>query len=332
MGWDRIRGHDAARQQLLSAFERGRLAHAYLFAGPPGVGKHLFATELAKALLCESPPALLTACDRCPACAQVAAGTHPDFFAARKPEDKHELPVEVMRAFCTQLGLKPARGSRKVGVVEDADEFNEESANCFLKTLEEPPPGSTLILLATTTERQLPTILSRCQVVRFRPLAPADLRAVLADHDVSDPARVEQLVRLANGSPGQALALADEGVWAFRQALVAALATAKPDPVGLAASAMRFVEEAGKDGAAQRPRASVFVRLAMDVLQAALRSAVGGGIDGPDEAAVRRLAERYGPDRLADLLDACAEADRQIDRRVQLVLVVESLADRVCGR
>jgi DNA polymerase-3 subunit delta' len=329
MGWDRIRGHDAARQQLLAAVRRGRLAHAYLFVGPSGVGKHLFATELAKSLVCEKPTAPLTACDHCPACVQVAAGTHPDVFIARKPEDKHDLPVEAMRAFCGQLGLKPTRGARKVGVVEDADEFNDESANCFLKTLEEPPPGSTLILLASTTERQLPTILSRCQVVRFRPLSPADLRAVLAGHQIVDPGRVEQLVRLAGGSPGQALALAADAVWAFRQSLVTAMTAARPDPVGLAATAMRFVEEAGKESAAQRVRASLVVRLAMDVLQAAMRAAVGVIVDGPDAQAAQRLADRLGPDELADRLDACTEADRLIDRKVQLVLVVESLADRL---
>src|SRR5688572_32175181 len=111
MAWVWIRGHDAARDELLNAHRRGRLAHAYLFVGPPGVGKHLFATEFAKALLCDRPPAPLTACDKCPSCAQVSAGTHPDYFTARKPDDKHELPVAVIHDFCAHLGLKPSKGS-----------------------------------------------------------------------------------------------------------------------------------------------------------------------------------------------------------------------------
>jgi len=159
MSWDRIRGHDEARQTFQTAWARARLGQAYLFVGPDGVGKRLFARELAKALLCEHPPAPLTACDRCPSCAQVEAGTHPDVFTIRTPEGKHELPIDEMRAFCGRMAMKPSRGSRKVGIVEDADDFNDASANCFLKTLEEPPPGSLLILLATGSARR---IWTRC--------------------------------------------------------------------------------------------------------------------------------------------------------------------------
>jgi DNA polymerase-3 subunit delta' len=332
MVWERIRGHDAARDQLLAAHRRGRLAHAYLFVGPPGVGKRLFAVEFAKALLCDRPPAPLTACDACPSCAQVAAETHPDFFTVRTPEDKHELPVEDMHEFCGKLALKPARGPRKVGVVEDADDFNESSANCFLKTLEEPPPGSVLILLATSAELQLPTILSRCQVVRFHPLPDDALRLVLADHGVADEPRAERLARLAGGSPGQALALNDDALWAFRETLLNGVTAARPDPVGFAAAWARFVEDAGKESAAQRERASLVLRLLMDVLRSALRLAVGAGDDADptEREKLRRLAERAGPDHLADLLEACAEADYQIDRKVQLVLVIESLVDKLC--
>src|SRR5436190_924149 len=110
MSWDRIRGHDDTRRGFQSAFTRGRLGHAYLLVGPEGVGKHLFARELTKALLCEKPPAPLTACDHCPGCAQVEARMHPDFHTVRTPHEKHELPVEEMRNFCAQLSRKPSRG------------------------------------------------------------------------------------------------------------------------------------------------------------------------------------------------------------------------------
>lgn len=327
MAWDRIRGHDAARSHLLTAAARGRLAHAFLFVGPDGVGKKLFATEFAKALLCEVPPAPLTACDRCPACVQVTAGTHPDAYTARRGDDENELSIDVIRDFCTRLGRKASRGARKVGIVEEADEFNANSANAFLKVLEEPPPGSVLILLATSTERQLPTILSRCQAVAFHPLSPADLRAVLAAHGVADPATVARLVRLAGGSPGRALALNDDGVWAFREDLLAAVTAPRPDATGLIAKWAKFVEDAGKATPAQRTRAALGLGLLVDLLRTALRNGAGGA--EAEAAKLAALADRVGPDRLADWLDACLDADAQIGRYLQVMLVIEALTDRM---
>src|SRR5436305_11719986 len=95
LGWQRVRGHEALVEGFRRVVRRGRLAHAYLFTGPPGVGKRLFAVELAKALLCEGPTAEeVQACDVCPACVQVEAGTHPDFYPAERPAEAHEFPIE----------------------------------------------------------------------------------------------------------------------------------------------------------------------------------------------------------------------------------------------
>ena len=171
MSWQRIRGHDNLIQAFQRAVQRGRLAHAYLLVGPAGVGKRLFAGELARALLCENPPSgRLEACDHCPSCLLAAAGTHPDLVQAGLPEGCNEWPVDLMREVVKSFILKSARGRGKMAVLDDADDFNEESANCFLKTLEEPPPGSLLLLIGTSADLQLRTIVSRCQVVRFAPL------------------------------------------------------------------------------------------------------------------------------------------------------------------
>lgn len=334
MAWARIRGHDAVRKQLLAAFQAGRFAHAFLFVGPAGVGKRLFATELAKALLCEASPGPLESCGRCPACIQVESGTHPDFFTAKREEDKNELRVEVMREFCHKLGLKPARGIRKVGLVEEADEFNDSSANAFLKPLEEPPPGSTLILLATSTDRQLPTILSRCQVVPFRTLSPTDVRAVLADHGIAEPSKVDRLIRLAAGRPGRALALNDDTFWSFRQTLFEGVTAAKPDPTALAVAWIRFAEEAGKQSPAQRERAVLAVGLLVEILRNALRSATESEVSSGsgESAALAAFAAKAGPERIADWLEGCLDAESQIERYVQLPLVIEALIDKLFRR
>jgi DNA polymerase-3 subunit delta' len=313
------------------AVARGRLAHAYLFTGPRGVGKRLFAFELGKALLCEASPAgRFEACDRCPACIQVAAGTHPDFFSCGRPEDKLELPIEVMRELCQSFGLKSARGRGKVAILDDADDLNEESANCFLKTLEEPPPRSILLLIGTNPDRQLATIVSRCQVVRFSPL-PLDLvRELVGTPEGADPATVDRAVRLSGGSPGQGLALADPALWKFRRTLLEGLCQSPPPTVELAQQWMRFVEEVGKEGGAQRRRASLVLRLLIDLLNGALALSVEAKpilVETGEEPLLQKLAVSLGTDRLLDLLQRSMEADFQIDRRVQLVLVLEALVD-----
>ena len=333
MGWERIRGHDENLAKLQRAFVSGRLAHAYLFVGPAGIGKHLFAREFTKAILCEHPPAALTACGHCPSCHHVEARTHPDVITASRPDDKLELPIAVVREFCMNLGLKPSRGSRKVAILEDADSFNDESANCFLKTLEEPPPGSVLILLATSTEQQLPTILSRVQILRFHPLSVPDLERILSLHDIGDSAKIARLARISGGSVGVALSLADADLGDFRAVLLKAMIQNRPDSPDLASKWLRFTEEAGKEGAAQRGRTSAVLRVLSAQLQSALRLALGSDaddLDAEERGMLSVLAQNAGADGILPMLDACVEADRLIDRRVQMALILEQLADKLC--
>jgi len=331
MSWQRIRGHDAIVQEFTQAVRRGRLGQAYLFTGPPGVGKRLFATELAKVLLCErATPEQWQACDECASCRLVAAGTHPDLVTASRPEDKNELPIAAIRELCRGLALKPARDRGKVAIVDDADDLNEEAANSFLKTLEEPPPHSTLILVGTAADLQLPTIVSRCQLVHFAPLADDVLADLLRARGVDDPALIRRAVKQGSGSPGQALALADPELWQFRQVLVQALGQQRFASVELAGQWLEFIEKAGKESALQRRRAALSVRLLVDLLADALRLSVGvpaRAAEADETAALQRLAGRLGPDVLPDLIQRCLDADLQVGRYVQLVLIIESLTD-----
>jgi DNA polymerase-3 subunit delta' len=342
LAWQRLKGHEAQVEAFARAVRRGRLAHAYLFTGPSGVGKRTFAVELAKALLCESvpvrrrdPEAPLEACDRCPSCVQVEAGTHPDFHAAARPADSQEFPIDLMRDVCRGFALKPARGRGKVVVLDGADDLNEEAANCFLKTLEEPPPRSVLILVGSSPDRQLPTIVSRCQVIRFAPLAPALVSELLQAQGVEDADLRARLVRVSGGSPGYALELADPEWWQFRQDFLPALARPAPDSVKLAHSLMDFVEEAGKENTLQRRRARLVLRQLVDFLDDALTLSLGGSsrrTEPEDLPLLEALAARTGPDLLLSLLERCLEADRQVERNVQTVLVLEGLLDALAQK
>lgn len=331
MSWQRVRGHDTQVQAFDRIVRRGRLGHAYLFTGPSGIGKRLFADELAKALLCEAADGQkLEACDHCIACTLVAAGTHPDLFVANRPEESLELPIEVVRELCHSLALKPARGRGKVAILDDADDLNEASANCFLKTLEEPPPRSVLLLVGTSADRQLSTIISRCQIVPFTPLPQDLVRELLRSQGLEDPSLIDRLARLSGGSVAQARALAVPGLWEFRRSLIKSLTQVPLDSVTLAQTWMRFVEEAGKESAAQRRCAARVLGLLIDFLSAALAMSVGREpplAEPEDLQLLEDLVRRTDPERLESLLERCLEADAQIDRRVQLVLVLEALVD-----
>src|SRR5262249_14680434 len=311
VSWQRVLGHDALVEAFDRAWKRGRLAHAYLFVGPTGIGKRLFAEELAKALLCEQVPSRvpegrLEACDRCEACKLVPAGTHPDLFVAARPDDSTAIPIDVMRELARGLALKPARGRRKIALIDDADDLNDPitghaAANCFLKTLEEPPPRSLLILIGTSADLQLSTIVSRCQVVHFAPLSQELVARMLEARGVEDPALRERLARLSGGSPGWARALADPELWAFRRTFLDGLTQSEIDSVGLARKLTEFVEEAGKESAAQRRRASLVLDLLLDFLANALAILSGGTprlAEPEDQRALEEFVKRVDADRL----------------------------------
>jgi DNA polymerase III subunit delta' len=331
VSWKRVRGHEAQIEAFTRAVRRGRLAHAYLFVGSSGVGKRLFAVELAKALLCESPPndGRLEGCDRCPACAQIDAGTHPDFFTGARPPESTVFPIDLMRELCQHFSLKAARGRGKVVVIDDADDLNDESANCFLKTLEEPPAGSVLILIGSSTDRQKQTIVSRCQVVRFYPLPSETVAELLQAQGVDDEALRGRLARLSGGSTGQALALADAGLAEFRQTLLAGLTRPRFDPVALSKAWIEFVQDAGKEAVHHRRRARLVLRLLIDFLRAAL----GFGLTGAsassedDQPLLEAMTQRANADQITSLLERCLEADYQIERNVGTALAVEALLD-----
>jgi DNA polymerase-3 subunit delta' len=332
VSWRSVRGHDSIVASLRQSLAQGRLPHALLFVGPEGVGKRTFALTLAQGLLCErSTPEALDPCGHCPACLQVKAGSHPDLLLAERPDEKHELPIAVIRQLCLELGLKPARGSRKVAIVDDADDFNEEASNAFLKTLEEPPPGSVLILIGTSAELQLDTIVSRCRTVRFNPLPEADLAALLLEQRVTaDPAEASRLARLGEGSVGRARGLADTHLASFRRALFDEVSSAGGiDPPGLARRLEAFINDAGKESVARRTRASLMMGELARLFRGVLWQTAGLAPPSPDPAdreAMAALAERLDPEDVLVLADRCLEADYHIQRRANLGLILEALS------
>jgi DNA polymerase-3 subunit delta' len=275
MPWDDLLGHENAIDRFRRSVQRNRLASTYLFVGPPGVGKHTFAIKLAQALLCQANPAeSLEACGVCPSCQQVAAGTHPDLILISKPADKAFIPVETFigdrehrrqKGLCHDIGLKPFMGGRKIAIIDDADFLNQESANCLLKTLEEPPPNSLLMLIGTSEQRQLSTIVSRSQIVRFSSLETDQVASLLNRmSDLESDVPISDLAAASAGSVTMAVQLSEVEVYEFRKQLYSYLTESDPQWNLFAKTVIAFVDAAGKDGAAKRARLAMVGDMAIE--------------------------------------------------------------------
>ncbi|MEE4242828.1 MAG: DNA polymerase III subunit delta' [Desulfopila sp.] len=199
-----LSGQQRAKKLLGRSLASGRIAHAYLFRGPDGVGKKLFGAAMAKALNCrvDGPSG---ACGSCLSCRKFDSGNHPD-FEVESPEKK-AIKIERVRQLCKSLSYPPYESERRVVVIEDVHTMRAEAANSLLKTLEEPPPGNVLILTGETSKNILATISSRCQIVPFFPLTVEETAEILQKKENLHREQSQLLARLAEGSPGQALLL-----------------------------------------------------------------------------------------------------------------------------
>lgn len=334
MAWQGVEGHDVVVQVFRQSLERRRLAHAYLFAGPAGIGKRQFARALARTLMCETRnEAAMDPCGTCPGCKQVTAGTHPDLIAVRRPPDKTDLPIDMIRDEVLRgLSLKPDRGRYKIAILDDADDMNHTTANCLLKTLEEPPPRSVIILIVTSPARQLATIVSRCQVIRFRGLLRETTVRLLEQTGIArDRDQAEYLAEASGGSLERAGALADPAVLDFRGTLWQLLAADRFDGVGAARQIIELSEAAGSASVDRRIRAQLLLGLCIDFFRLALREAAGVVSPVRLSNAEQRLVQGFANSRSADaivrLVDRTLRADAEIDRMALLAVVIEAWAD-----
>lgn len=201
-------GHETVVARLARVAADDRPAAAYLLTGPAGVGKRLLADAFTARLLCDAPAAH-DACGTCAQCVRLAAGTHPDVRVVVRDDDRRDIRAEQARELTRWLTLRPMMASRKVAIIDGAECLNEHGQNALLKTLEEPPGASVLLLVATRLSLLLPTVRSRCQQIRLEPLPAHALETLLVGRGVAaDTATV--LAARAAGSPGRALGLVDD--------------------------------------------------------------------------------------------------------------------------
>ena len=342
MSWCGIHGHDGVVANFRQSIRQNRLASTFLFIGPSGIGKQMFALKMAQALQCEKNSDLeFEPCQVCSPCQQIIAETHPDVQFVGKPDDRSFIPISTFigdkehrnrEGLCRWIGLKPSYGRRKIAVINDADYLNQEGANSLLKTLEEPPPRSLLILIGTSQQRQLPTIRSRCQIVRFQALDESFVAQHLQTMGVArDEAHGIELAGLSNGSFDRAMLWASDEWTGFRSELWQTLGQGNIDSFQLAKRITAFVDAAGKDAPSRRARLKVVIEMFLTFLRELMlaRSGTSGHSDAELRTAVESAAGSWsvGPETIASRIDRCIEADQQVSANANIATLVECWID-----
>ncbi len=264
---------------------------------------------------------------------------HPDFFYVCKPPDKSQIPLDLLigekenrmrGGLCFDISKTAVLGGRKIAIIDDADTFNDEGANALLKTLEEPPENTVLILIGTSAAKQLPTIRSRCQIIRFKTLnsrSAADImvRKKLANSFDSALA----LTREAKGSIARAIEFADDDLDHFRGKFLLGLTQNPFDSVALAAMLNQFIESAGKEAAPRRNRLRLVLQISLDFYRLLLEYSLTEGKVGASPGMKSILDKaRACPERVDSLvLIRCVEktldALSQIDRNVNVPYIAD---------
>jgi DNA polymerase-3 subunit delta' len=279
--WSTVVGQERVRDTLSAAFMHGTLGHAYLFSGADGLGKMALALELSMALLCEKTA--VAPCRTCESCRKIMNGTHADVhvvlpvslekehkssdgklsekgwgylstqileavtdpYTIREHKGIPVIPVEWIKEVNHAILRGPVTSEKIVAILDGIDLMNKESANALLKTLEEPPPGTHIILLTDRIQAVLPTIISRCQVLRFGLVPDADIRSVLTDRYVStkEITVIEEAVRYAMGSVGRALYVCEQPPGDYIEVAVQLLAACRNGSLLAAAGLIDRIEQ-----------------------------------------------------------------------------------------
>ena len=349
MDWNTFVGHHRQRGWFANAVHQERLASTFLMVGPSGIGKRTFARLVAKSLLCTKyQPTEFATCGTCEACVQIEAGTHPDLIEIKREKDKSNLSMEQLvgsdesrmrEGLCYEIRMRPYSGRRKIAIVDDVDTLAVEGANSLMKTLEEPPAGSLIFLIGTSEQRQLRTIRSRSQIVRFSPLAEDELALLIPRHGLADnPADAVRLAQQSHGSLQLAAQGRDESMSEFRTLLIESLDSRPIDFPRLSKSITAHLDSVAPEGQSRRDQLKWVLDIAIDLYRESMRHRLG--VTSSLDAAIHQPStesdapgnlHQLDPEILSSLIQRTQQAREQVDRNVSPAALVEAWVTEVTG-
>ena len=323
MAFQEIIGQPKAVKLLHRSLDSGRLAHAYLFTGPDGVGKKTAALAMAAYLFCTGRTAN-EPCTSCPGCKKFTSLNHPDFLHIRP--DGAGIKIDQVRELKKRLGFPPLESDLRVILLEDVHTMRREAGNSLLKILEEPPPGNLLLLTADETEQLLPTIVSRCQAIPFHSLSQEQTVEVLMHHKPEmNRTAATSLAIVSDGCPGKAMTVETGVVLDTRKYIVSNLLASGRSEAERTELALALAAGAAdlKDD----------LLLLTSLLRVLFKEAMLCHLQGsPEESGdpdfdqeVRQARERWNLDQLSDMVGAVQYAEQALARNCNRALVCEVL-------
>ncbi|MEW6027486.1 MAG: DNA polymerase III subunit delta' [Planctomycetota bacterium] len=322
MFFDEIIGQPSAVNIFEQVLASSRLSHAYIFSGPAGTGKLLFAKTLAKILMCEDK----SGCNVCRSCKWVEKNCHPNLRITSVEKGSKEIKIQAVREIEQELMLTPFSKTHRVFIVNEAERMSEEAFNAFLKTLEE-PVKDTVIILVTSNIAVLPrTVVSRCQVIRFHPIEQTLVTRYLEQWLKIKPEDALLLSHLSDGSIGDACKLYEDGLLAQRERLIKGLAGEEPgrlarDIANYAKSHSEDKEDERREIIWQLKIIGLFIRDALWLAQGLPDNKLLNKDRIPE---VKQYQRRYN-NRLERLMERLLKSERYIRLNANTSLVVESL-------
>ena len=254
-------GNRAGRDRLRKMASGGRVPPSLLFTGPAGVGKRLAALGLAKALNCTGYTEPGDACDACPNCLRIERGEFSDVRVVGPEGSGGQIKAEAVRQVVSESPFHPFEGKKRIYIFDEADRMNPTAANSLLKTLEEPPPWTLLVLITSQEGGILPTLLSRCQKVRFLALTPEEVTEILITRHGLDREAARLAAAVSGGSVSRALSLQGEELESLRRDAVGLVKVLGGQGASRAHS-MRWADELSKN-----PRLTDLLRLFLGLLR-----------------------------------------------------------------
>jgi DNA polymerase-3 subunit delta' len=324
-----VAGHDHLKPRLAQAALRGSLPPSLIFAGPSGVGKRMTAVALAQLVNCLAPNAE-DACGECASCTRIARRVHADVLLI-EPGESGSIKIEQIRDAVERSGYRPFEGRRRVVIIDEADRIVANAQDALLKTLEEPPNGTTFVLVTSMPETLLPTIRSRCQRLRFGRLAPAEVARVLIEAHGHSEEDAHAAAALSDGSIGAALEGASEAFAEARNAAMQLLEVVAGDPPPSRRIQAAMGLPGGGRGKADRDALGQSLRAMATILRdLGMLSAGGSALANADlDRRLRPLTRAFDRDRILAAFAAVDRALDALDRNASPKIVADWLAFQI---